>query len=106
MFSAVLNAHIRSFNRSRAAIIPLGVIKLVREKAPGLKRLFFLLRLSKIGSFLRPLSIIPIITEQACFDLTFIFERSPQINTNYSPLDPANPSFADCDLLSAALCNI
>lgn len=40
-FSAVLNAHIRSFNSSRAAIIPLGVVKLVQEKAPGLKRLFF-----------------------------------------------------------------
>lgn len=40
-FSAVLNAHIRSFNSSWAAIIPLGVVKVVREEAPGLKRLFF-----------------------------------------------------------------
>lgn len=40
-FSAVLNAHIRSFNSSWAAIIPLGVVKLALKKAPGLKRLFF-----------------------------------------------------------------
>lgn len=69
-----------------------------KKKGSRVVKVFlFFLQWSKIGSFLRSLSIIPIITEQACFDLAFIFESSPQINTNYSLLDGADPSFADCD---------